>query len=148
MPQERPKKWQKDKTKQNKTKQKRTQLVFMRFWVLSLASVHELRIWSFCKLWCSSQVWLRSGVAQPLAWEHSSVCYTCSPKKKKSIQFSSADAMALLPNTRGLYCNAPTLASLICHPASLPITNISSRIVFARSYGLSSRDACVAAPTS
>ena len=41
---------------------KRIQLVSMRMWVQSQASLSGLRIWCCRELWCRSQAWLISGV--------------------------------------------------------------------------------------
>ena len=69
----------------------RTDIVSVRVWVLSLASLSGLRIWCCHKLQCRSQMWLGSGIAvavvkaealaliQPLAWEQ-----VWSLKKKKN----------------------------------------------------------------
>ena len=41
----------------------RTQLVSVKMWVRSLASLSALRIWCCPKLWHRSQMWFGSGVA-------------------------------------------------------------------------------------
>ena len=46
--------------------QKRIRLGTMRFRVRPLASLHGLRIWCCCDLWCRSQMQLGSGVAVAL----------------------------------------------------------------------------------
>jgi len=43
--------------------QKWIQLISMRLWVWSPASLSRLRMWHWCELGCRSQTWLRSGVA-------------------------------------------------------------------------------------
>ena len=69
-------------------------LVSMRLWVWSLALLSELRIWHCCELRCSLQGWLGCGVATTVAVAGNcssdstpslgiSICYGCSPKKKK-----------------------------------------------------------------
>ena len=45
------------------TQQKETQLVSMRMWVRSLASLGGLRIWCCQDLWCRSQMWLGFHIA-------------------------------------------------------------------------------------
>ena len=73
----------------------RTRLASMRIWVRSLASLSGLRILQCCKLWCSSQMWLRPGVAVAVVWDGSygsnltpslgtSLCCRCSPKMKNN----------------------------------------------------------------
>ena len=69
-------------------------IVSIRMRVQSLASLSELSIWPCCKLWCSSQAWLGSGVAVAVIWTSScgsnstlslgtSICCRWCPKKKK-----------------------------------------------------------------
>ena len=51
---------------------KRIQLVTMRFWVRSLATLSELRIQHCRELWCRSQTWLGSCIAMAVAGSCSS----------------------------------------------------------------------------
>ena len=46
---------------------KRIQLGTVRLQVRPLASLNGLRIWRCPKLWCMSQMWLRSGIAVAVA---------------------------------------------------------------------------------
>ena len=73
---------------------KRIQLVSMRMWVQSLASIRGWGTWRCCELWCRSQMWLRSlwgcgcGVGQQLQFQfgpslHTSMCWGGGPKKPK-----------------------------------------------------------------
>ena len=66
----------------------------MRLWVQSLASFSGLRIWQCHELWCTSQMWPRSGVTVAVAVSSScssdstpslgtSICCGFSPKKEK-----------------------------------------------------------------
>ena len=69
----------------------------MRMWVRSLVSLSELRIWHCHELQCRLQTRLRSCIAAAVAQAGSyssnstpslgtSMCYRCSPKKKKTKQ--------------------------------------------------------------
>ena len=59
----------------------RTQLVSMRTWVRSLASLTGLRIWCCCKLWCMSAP---GAPIQPLAWEPPyTLCVSLKKRKEK-----------------------------------------------------------------
>ena len=75
---------------------KQIQLVTMRLWVQSLASLSGLKIWHCRELWHKSQMWRRSGVAVAVVKADSysyssdsipslgtSICHGCSPKKQK-----------------------------------------------------------------
>ena len=66
----------------------------MKLWVQSLAPLSGLRIWCCRELWCRSQTWLGSCVAEAVAqaggygsdWTPSlgtSICHGYGPKKKK-----------------------------------------------------------------
>ena len=72
---------------------KHIRLGTMRWRVQSLASLSGSRIWRCCELWCRSQMWLRSGVAEASGYSSDStpslgtiVCHGrgFGPKEKKS----------------------------------------------------------------
>ena len=74
--------------------QKQIRLGTMRLWIQSLALLGGLRIWRCHELWYRTQMQLGSGIAVSLAQAGSncsdqtpslgtSICYGCSPKKKK-----------------------------------------------------------------
>ena len=74
--------------------QKQIWLTSMRTQVRSLASLSGLRIQCCHELWCSSQMWLRSGMAVAVASGYSSdptpglgisICRGCGPKIHKTI---------------------------------------------------------------
>ena len=71
----------------------RAQLVPMRMWVRSLASLSRLRICHFCELWCRSQMQLGSHIVVAVVqagscscdWTPSqgtSICHRSSPPKQ------------------------------------------------------------------
>ena len=69
--------------------------VTVRMWVQPLASLSGLRIWCYCKMQCSLQMWLRFGVPmavayvaaaaliRPLAWELPCAAGVAIKRKKK-----------------------------------------------------------------
>ena len=72
----------------------RIQLIPLRMWVQSLASLNGLRIWMLQAVACVSDVawlWHRLAAAAPTPNLGTSMCYKCGPKKKIVLQLLSPD---------------------------------------------------------
>ena len=90
----------------------KTNLVSMRTWVQSLASLSGLRIWRCHELWFRPQMRLRSGVAVAVAGccssdsipsLETSVCLRCGSKKKKETNKQTKNYFVPLSNPQAYF---------------------------------------------